>query len=713
MALDRGYILNNRYRIVDILGQGGMAALYRAVDMNLGVEVAVKENLFTTEEYARQFRLEAEILATLRHSNLPRVTDHFVIEGQGQYLVMDYIEGEDLRQRIDRSGVLTDEEAIVVGVAICDALTYLHSRKPMVLHRDIKPGNVKVTPTGAVYLVDFGLAKVVQGKSHTETGARAMTPGYSPPEQYGTAHTDHRSDIYSLGATLYSSLTDILPEDGLARAMDQAKLTPIRKHNPRISRRLEQVLERALAVHPEDRYQAAEDFREELMDARTTSRRREPIDLVLTPPPEGMEEMSPAFSGDQPSNGGADTAADALAEQVRPISDRLRPSSRPKSRSKRRPGLMSNWLWLAIVLGVVFFGAGIYLMKPNWLTGLLGYPPDEPQITLGPTSTQPHNSVIQPPSRTQSIPTPSATLPPPATESALPTSMASPTSTPLGGGVGRLAFASSRVDGIPQIFLINFDGTDLVQLTSIPVGACQPSWSPDGSQIVFVSPCWKEQEKYENSGLVIINVEDGQWTPIGDVPMGDYEPSWSPDGKQIVFTTLRDGKQPKIYVYTLSSETSTPLAVEGSVNVNPSWSPDSRMIVFISNRAGYNQIWTMQRNGTNQQLVSSRRNTDKLSYPVWSPDGRTVAYTQAANDQAIPNLYTALFANPMGSGVRLYVDTADPMRDPTFSPDGKWILFETWQSADDHNIAMISSSGIVYLDLVTDLGNDFDPAVRP
>src|SRR5512142_1467313 len=125
MTLERGTLLHKRYRIVEILGQGGMGSVYRAIDENLGVEVAVKDNLFTTEEYARQFRREAVILASLRHPNLPRVTDHFVIEGQGQYLVMDYIEGEDLRQRMDRVGVISEEEAILIGAAMCDALSYL------------------------------------------------------------------------------------------------------------------------------------------------------------------------------------------------------------------------------------------------------------------------------------------------------------------------------------------------------------------------------------------------------------------------------------------------------------------------------------------------------------------------------------------------------------------------------------------------------------
>ena len=146
MMIERDSLLIKRYRILEILGQGGMGSIYRAEDENLGVQVAVKENLFTSDEYARQFRREAVILANLRHPNLPRVTDHFVIDGQGQYLVMDYIEGQDLRERIDTQGLLSDVDAVILGTAVCEALAYLHSRQPQVVHRDIKPGNIKITP---------------------------------------------------------------------------------------------------------------------------------------------------------------------------------------------------------------------------------------------------------------------------------------------------------------------------------------------------------------------------------------------------------------------------------------------------------------------------------------------------------------------------------------------------------------------------------------
>jgi serine/threonine protein kinase len=269
MTLKQGELLLDRYRIIEVMGHGGMGSIFRAVDENLGVEVAVKENLFTIEDYARQFRKEATILANLRHSNLPRVSDHFSIDEQGQYLIMDYIEGEDLQERLERLGPFEEEEVVFIGASICDALSYMHSREPMVLHRDIKPANVRITPRGEVYLVDFGLAKVVHGDQTTTTGARAMTMGFSPPEQYGAARTDARTDIYSLGATLYTALTGYTPEDSLAQTMDQEDLTPVRERNPKISKRVAEAVEKALQVHPNNRFQMAAEFKNELLKAQS------------------------------------------------------------------------------------------------------------------------------------------------------------------------------------------------------------------------------------------------------------------------------------------------------------------------------------------------------------------------------------------------------------------------------------------------------------
>ena len=349
MTLERGYLLHKRYRIVEILGQGGMGSVYRAVDENLGVDVAVKENLFTSEEYSRQFRLEAIILAGLRHPNLPRVSDHFAVGDQGQYLVMDFIEGEDLRQRMERLGTISDDDAVMVGAAMCDALTYLHTRNPITLHRDIKPGNVKITPDGYIFLVDFGLAKLVQGTQATTTGARAMTPGYSPPEQYGTARTDARTDVYSLGAPLYAALSGKIPEDGLARAMDNAQLTPLRKRNPKVSRRLAAAIEKAMAVDPADRFQTAEDFKKALLSSKSWTERATG-EFTVTPPP-GI----PNLPEDQPrARSDLYTKASVPLTPV-PVQEE-KPFVPPIKRRRRSPA------WLLLLFILIIACAGVFTL---------------------------------------------------------------------------------------------------------------------------------------------------------------------------------------------------------------------------------------------------------------------------------------------------------------------------------------------------------------
>jgi eukaryotic-like serine/threonine-protein kinase len=294
MIFQPGDILHNRYRIVKLLGQGGFGTMYRAWDTTLGRPCALKENLDAAPEIQQQFLLEAKILANLSHPNLPRVSDYF-IEGQGQYLVMDYIEGRDLQEMLEGRGAPLPEEQVLLWVRqICDALTYLHTQKPPIIHRDIKPANIRITPANTAMLVDFGIAKVHDPGTKTALGAQAVTPGYSPYEQYGKGATDARTDVYALGATLYTLLTGTEPPESVQRVA--SALTPgrdplvlPRQRNPAITVRTSAAIIGAMQMDPARRLQSVADFKAALGPARTPGRL-----AASSPPPSSPAQPLPA-----------------------------------------------------------------------------------------------------------------------------------------------------------------------------------------------------------------------------------------------------------------------------------------------------------------------------------------------------------------------------------------------------------------------------------
>jgi eukaryotic-like serine/threonine-protein kinase len=709
MTLESGTLLHKRYRIVEVLGQGGMGSVYRGLDENLGVEVAVKENLFTTDEYARQFRLEAVILANLRHPNLPRVTDHFVIGDQGQYLVMDFIDGEDLRQRMERIGTVSDEEAILIGAAMCDALQYLHTRNPSIIHRDVKPGNVKITPDGHIYLVDFGLAKVVKGTQATTTGARAMTPGYSPPEQYGTARTDPRTDIYSLGATLYAALTGIIPEDGLARAMDSVELTPLRKRNPKVSRKLAATIERAMSVHAEDRYQVADEFKVSLLSVGSSKTQRLNGEIVVEPPP-------PASTGE------GKQAEDIGEPPDRPITAQLVPVSQPapaRPRRRRKPGC---WMGLSLFLFALLIGLlAAYQYYPPFKAALGFHVSTSSAATHTPEATATSaTATLPPPTATPTrtpTPTPTHTPTRTLTPTPTPTFTETPTSTQVGGGSGMIAFASSRA-GVPQIFLMNVDGSDQVQLTNIPDGACQPDWSPDGKSLVFISPCSSREERYRGTALYIIDVATKNISALPTEDGGDFDPAWSPDGTRIAFTSYRTGSM-QIYVINLADQVVTLLSdpSERKSARQPAWSPTGTQILYVAKREQYPlQIWVMSDVGKGPEQVV-RSGVEMWDFlPTWSPDGKTVLFSESYENTLISGWLMSIPYEKRGFEGQTLLNTTYSI-DADYSPDGQWLVFEGIDPKDDKSyrvdIILYSLATQERIRLTIDPAPDFDPVFRP
>ena len=265
-------ILQGRYRIVRQLGQGGMGAVYEALDQRLDTTVALKETLFTDERLRRQFEREARLLARLHHPALPRVSDHFS-EGDGQFLVMQFIPGDDLSEMLARrQGPFPATQVISWADQLLDALDYLHTQDPQIIHRDIKPQNLKLTSRGQIILLDFGLAKGQGGDISRVTTAASIfgyTPNYAPLEQIQGLGTDLRSDLYSLAATLYHLLTGVKPPDALTRAAALVNgqpdpLLPASQANAEVPAVADDLLKKAMSQNREQRYASAEEMRKAL-----------------------------------------------------------------------------------------------------------------------------------------------------------------------------------------------------------------------------------------------------------------------------------------------------------------------------------------------------------------------------------------------------------------------------------------------------------------
>lgn len=282
-------ILRGRYKIIREISRGGMGVVYQAKDLLNNHRVAVKKSFFSGDNQARKaFEIEAKLLARLEHQGLPKVLDYFFLEDNFQALVMDYIEGETLAETLEstifRNGCGIDS-AIVLDwtLQILNILKYLHNFNPPIIHRDIKPNNIKLTADGKIVLLDFGLAK---GSAVTVVGGMS---GYSPIEQVHRTGTDPRSDIYALGTTLFHLLTSQYPFTALDRFRSiygQSMLTDpgnsdaisfqsdpqkaVAEINPQVPQIISEIVMKAMALLPKNRFQTSEEMKFELTLAKRT-----------------------------------------------------------------------------------------------------------------------------------------------------------------------------------------------------------------------------------------------------------------------------------------------------------------------------------------------------------------------------------------------------------------------------------------------------------
>jgi len=556
-----------------------------------------------------------------------------------------------------------------------------------------------------------------------------MTPGYSPPEQYGTARTDPRTDVYSLGATLYAALTGVIPEDGLARAMENAELTPIRKRAPKTSRRLASAIEKAMEVDPDDRFQTAEEFRKALLNASSKTQRLVDNGYTVTPAPDdvpaSIEESNIEVEPDNdPNSKSAPIGIPVTPHNTAPVSP-TSPDSPKKRRKKERKKFIRFLIYLILLFSAIYM-ALIYF--PQWrnyfpASGV----PSEQSVSAVPvavdvdaTPTQEIAVVLPAEEPTETLtPTaePTITNTPEPTFTSTPTSTPTASPTPIGGGTGEFAFVSDRT-GTPQIYLAQMDGSHVRPITNISDGACQPDWSPDGQRLIFVSPCAAVTSDgiHKNASLFLVDVDGSNLTHFTSAPGGDFEPAWSPDGLRIAFTSLRDGY---MQIYTIEVETGDELRLTETSKANqeyarqPAWAPFGNQIAYSYRRYGAYQIWVMTDTGQSPEQVTQSGYNVWDTNPIWSDDGTIIYY----NQNGLTNLnrvwlMSILYENRPAIGVNSELGHPPLTRDIDLSDDGFWILYEGLEEYN-YDIFISTLAGASRTRLTRDPGDDYDPVWRP
>jgi len=661
---------------MELIGKGGMARVYKSIQPSLERHVAVKllhPTVAADEEFLIRFQREAKAAASLRHPHIVQIFD-FGHQEELYFMVMELINGPTLRDELQRLKALDEtlpfsEVQRIIG-EVSEALDYAHDRG--IIHRDVKPANILLTPEGQAVLSDFGLAFMTEGPRQTITGF-VGTPEYMSPEQGHGLAVDGRTDVYSLGVVLYEMLTGRVPFTsktpmGVVLKHISEPLPPPRSVNPNIPESVEQVLLKTLAKEPGDRYSRAGELSRILAEAFEAEAVTEAPTAISVVPEEIPEVVEEPEVGLRCAQCGAELSPDMRFCGVcgAPVSGRWQPPASPPSvaaappktvpeplvtivqerRPERsKPSLMIGVLGagllavivLAIIVSVIIIRGGVpFVGEPPVAGGIGGTvvskASDTPSPTVVPAEAQPTATVtvISTPTATPTVPAtaaptlikPTSTPTPTPTEPA-PTTAPTPTTKPtlkptkppaITSYKNKIVFISDREGGEAK-YVMNPDGSDQRRLDDESVydsAFALEAISPDGK--------WRLEVRNIDGNVDIWRIDVAGTPPDYQITSNaaiDHEPVWAPiDQNRIAFVSDRTGNT-DIWTQNVSEPVhEKQLTDNPDYDKHPSWSPDGTQIVYWAvYQGGPRQIWVVNGDGSNKRNISN--NTYNDWDPIW------------------------------------------------------------------------------------------------
>ena len=678
-----------QFEIVEYIGQGGMATIYKAHQTNLDRFVALKvihPVLKDDQAFLNRLKREASIIAKLNHPNIVTVYDFSEFEGI-PFLVLRFIDGKTLKAVLQQQRLGTTQILKIIR-PVADALSYAHSRG--VLHRDVKPSNILIDNEGHVYLTDFGLARIAHSSESTSSHDMMIgSPHYLSPEQAKSESSDARTDIYSLGIVLFEMFTGQVPFSAdtpygtILAQINQAPPSP-RSINPKVPPAVEQVILKALAKDPKDRYASVRDMMRALENAARGPKNAPEEDAAPIP----LVDYKPARTLPLP-----DSLTD-VGKQIKTAAVSL-----SNTTANKRP----SWVFLVgalVTLTIIFlcllgatllairfpsFQAGGTTFKTGTQTVSIAGIVATPRIPAG--SATETSAPASPPAiievtATPAPPTPTrgVTASPPSTSSTRP-----PAPAAADAPKGKIVYSVATGDQAEQhsIWVANADGSNAHKVIDL---AMWPSLSPDGKLIAYY--------RIKDEGIYVANIDGGdphkilvgetccvQWSRdskhlmyvAGKLKSGDtrvklvnpdgsnvteltlsaapYNPAWSPDGNRIAYAACNasDKNVCGIIVYDLSTKESKMITTDGGGA--PQWSPRGDKIVY---RAGNPNIFVVNPDGTGLKQLTSGKSND--GQPVWSNDGNFVFWRSDQDGKG----WAIYVMRADGSDKRLVINNTPP-----------------------------------------------------